>query len=47
MLDSEDDNSSVSSCTSMRSDNVLATEEVQLDKDTLLDQAVDALYEKR
>lgn len=33
----------------MRSDHmsVSGTEEVQLDKDTLLDEALDALYEKR
>lgn len=49
MLDSDDDNSSVSSTSTMRSDHmsVSGTEEVQLDKDTLLDEALDALYEKR
>lgn len=49
MLDSDDDNSSVSSSSTARSDHmsVSANEEVQLDKDTLLDQALDALYEKR
>ncbi|XP_044474467.1 interferon-related developmental regulator 1-like [Mangifera indica] len=49
MLDSEDDNSSVSSTSTMRSDymSVSGTEEVQLEKDSLLDEALDALYEKR
>lgn len=49
MLDSDDDNSSVSSTSTMRSDHmsVSGTEEVQLEKDTLLDEALDALYEKR
>lgn len=50
VLDSdEDDNSSVSSTSTMRSDkmSVLGTEEVQITKDNLLDLAVDALYEKR
>ncbi|KAH9689907.1 Interferon-related developmental regulator family protein / IFRD protein family [Citrus sinensis] len=49
MLDSDDDNSSVSSTSTMRSDrmSVSGTEEVQLEKDTLLDEALDALYEKR
>lgn len=49
MLDSDDDNSSVSSSSTTRSDrmSVSANEEVQLDKDSLLDQALDALYEKR
>ncbi|KAI6689108.1 hypothetical protein NL676_025936 [Syzygium grande] len=49
MLDSDDDNSSVSSSSTARSDrmSVSANEEVQLDKDSLLDQALDALYEKR
>ncbi|XP_030466598.1 uncharacterized protein LOC115685651 [Syzygium oleosum] len=49
MLDSDDDNSSVSSSSTTRSDHmsVSANEEVQLDKDSLLDQALDALYEKR
>ena len=45
----EDDNSSVSSTSTMRSDkmSVLGTEEVQINKDSLLDLALDALYEKR
>ncbi|KAJ0025675.1 hypothetical protein Pint_08652 [Pistacia integerrima] len=49
MLDSDDDNSSVSSTSTMRSDlmSVSGTEEVQLEKDSLLDEALDALYEKR
>ncbi|KAF8025057.1 hypothetical protein BT93_F2033 [Corymbia citriodora subsp. variegata] len=49
MLDSDDDNSSVSSTSTTRSDHmsVTANEEVQVDKDSLLDQALDALYEKR
>ncbi|KAF4361320.1 hypothetical protein CsatB_007445 [Cannabis sativa] len=49
MLDTDDDNSSVSSSSTIRSDrfSVMETEEMQLDKDTLLDQALDALYEKR
>ncbi|XP_062019492.1 uncharacterized protein LOC133736071 [Rosa rugosa] len=49
MLDSDDDNSSVSSTSTMRSDLVFApaNDEVQVDKDSLLDQALDALYEKR
>lgn len=49
MLDSDDDNSSVSSSSTTRSDrlSVLGTEEVQLDKDSLLEQALDALFEKR
>ncbi|EEF52291.1 interferon-related developmental regulator 1 [Ricinus communis] len=50
MLDTDDDdNSSVSSSSTMKSDraSVLGTEEVQVDKDSLLDQALDALYEKR
>ncbi|XP_021662837.2 uncharacterized protein LOC110651748 isoform X2 [Hevea brasiliensis] len=50
MLDSDDDdNSSVSSSSTIKSDrlSVLGTKEVQLDKDSLLEQALDALYEKR
>lgn len=48
-MDSDDDNSSESSTSTMRSDrmSVSGTEEVQLNKDSLLDQALDALYEKR
>ncbi|XP_011074362.1 interferon-related developmental regulator 1 [Sesamum indicum] len=48
MLDS-DDADSVSSSSSMRSDNMIVPgiEEVQVDKDVLLDQCLDALYEKR
>ena len=49
MLDSDDDNSSVSSSSTMRSDrmSVSGTEEVEFNKDSLLDEAVDALFEKR
>ncbi|KAB2093311.1 hypothetical protein ES319_A02G088300v1 [Gossypium barbadense] len=49
MLDSDDDNSSVSSSSTMHSDrmSVSGTEEVELNKDSLLDEAVDNLYEKR
>lgn len=45
----DDDNSSVSSSSTTRSDrvSVLGTEEVELEKDSLLDQALDALFEKR
>lgn len=48
MLDS-DDTDSLSSSSSVRSDNkmISVTEEVQVDKDALLDQCLDALYEKR
>lgn len=48
LLDSDDDDSASSSSTS-RSDLVLAQgiEDVQLDKESSLDQALDALYEKR
>ncbi|XP_057468990.1 uncharacterized protein LOC130758170 [Actinidia eriantha] len=47
MLDS-DDSDSVSSSSTVRSDNVMVSgEEVQLDKESLLDQYLDALYEKR
>ncbi|XP_015900563.3 uncharacterized protein LOC107433737 isoform X1 [Ziziphus jujuba] len=49
MFESEDDNSSVSSSSTVRSDrvSVLGNEEMQIDKDSLLDQALDALFEKR
>ncbi|XP_039037887.1 interferon-related developmental regulator 1-like [Hibiscus syriacus] len=50
MLDSDDDScNSISSSSTMRSDrmSVSGTEEVELNKDSLLDEAVDALYEKR
>ncbi|CAK7347437.1 unnamed protein product [Dovyalis caffra] len=49
MLDSDDDNSSVSSSSTARSDllSVSGTDEVQVDRDSLLEQALDALYEKR
>lgn len=49
MLDSDDDNSSESSSSTARSDrmSLSGTEEVQVDKDSLLEQALDALYEKR
>ncbi|XP_059634390.1 uncharacterized protein LOC132276797 [Cornus florida] len=48
MFDSEDDDS-ISSSSTARSDLMLVSgaEEVQLDKETLLDQCIDALYEKR
>ena len=47
-MDSDDD-SSVSSSSTMRSDrmSVVGIEDFHFDKDTLLDQALDALYEKR
>ncbi|XP_022140322.1 interferon-related developmental regulator 1 [Momordica charantia] len=47
-VDSDDD-SSVSSSSTMRSDrmSVVGTEDIQFDKDSLLDLALDALYEKR
>jgi hypothetical protein len=49
MLDSSDDNSSVSSSSTGRSDlmSVSGSDDVQVDKDSLLEQALDALYEKR
>ena len=49
MLDTDDENSSVSSSSTARSDlmSVSGTDEVQVDKDSLLEQALDALYEKR
>lgn len=47
MLDS-DDTDSLSSSSTTRSDMMLSgLEEVQFDKETVLDQCVDALYEKR
>ncbi|KAM7514413.1 hypothetical protein LguiA_003996 [Lonicera macranthoides] len=48
ILDS-DDTDSVSSTSTIRSDNMLvsATEEVHLDKDSVLDQCLDDLFEKR
>ncbi|XAR61961.1 hypothetical protein NMG60_11016521 [Bertholletia excelsa] len=47
MLDT-DDSDSVSSSSTVRSDNMLTSgEEVQLDKESILDQCLDALYEKR
>ncbi|OIS98415.1 PREDICTED: interferon-related developmental regulator 1 [Nicotiana attenuata] len=47
MLDS-DDTDSISSSSTTRSDMMLSgLEEVQFDKETVLDQCVDALYEKR
>jgi len=48
MLDS-DDTDSVSSSSTVGTENMLVsgTEEVQLDKESLLDQCIDALYEKR
>ncbi|XP_048130696.1 uncharacterized protein LOC115739590 isoform X3 [Rhodamnia argentea] len=49
MVDSDDDDSSASSSSTTRSDrmSVSGNEEVQLEKDSLLDHALDALYEKR
>lgn len=49
MLDSDDTDSMSSSSSSMRLDYMVepGIEEVQVDKDTLLDQCLDALYEKR
>ncbi|KAE8699212.1 activating signal cointegrator 1 complex subunit 2-like isoform X1 [Hibiscus syriacus] len=49
MLDSDDDSSSVSSSSTMQSDqfSVSGTEELEFKKDSLLDEAVDTLYEKR
>lgn len=50
LLDSlSDDDSSESSTSTLQSDRLTtsAHEEVQVRKDTLLDQAVDALFEKR
>ncbi|KAL6983004.1 hypothetical protein U1Q18_016398 [Sarracenia purpurea var. burkii] len=48
MLDT-DDSDSVSSSSTIQSDYLVVSgaEEIQLDKDSLLDQCVDALYEKR
>lgn len=50
MLDcSDDDNSSVSSSSTIRSDrmSMVVNEEMQVERDSLLDQALDALFEKR
>ncbi|XP_039050095.1 interferon-related developmental regulator 1-like isoform X1 [Hibiscus syriacus] len=49
MLDSDDDSSSISSSSTMQSDqfSVSGTEELEFKKNSLLDEAVDALYEKR
>lgn len=49
MLDSDDTDSMTSSTSSMRLDNMTENglDEVQVDKDALLDQCLDALYEKR
>ncbi|KAG6784456.1 hypothetical protein POTOM_010151 [Populus tomentosa] len=49
MLDGSDDNSSVSSSSTVRSDlmSVSGSDDVQVDKDSLLEQSLDALYEKR
>lgn len=49
MLDSDDTDSLSSSTSSMRLDNMTENglNEVQVDKDDLLDQCLDALYEKR
>lgn len=49
MLDSDDTDSMSSSTSSMRFDHMTENglDEVQVDKDALLDQWLDALYEKR
>ncbi|XP_054817313.1 uncharacterized protein LOC129317028 [Prosopis cineraria] len=49
VMDSDDESSSVSSSSTVRSDrmSVSGTEEVHVDQDTLLDKALDALDEKR
>ncbi|XP_057780061.1 uncharacterized protein LOC130998662 [Salvia miltiorrhiza] len=49
MLDSDDTDSMSSSSSSMRLDNMTENglDEVQVDKDAMLDQCLDALYEKR
>lgn len=49
MLDSDDDSSSVSSSSTSRTDHISVSgnEEVHFDQDALLDQALDALDEKR
>ncbi|VVA92786.1 unnamed protein product [Arabis nemorensis] len=49
MFDSDDDTSSVSSSSTMQSERVLnpGMDEVQVHKDSMLDQSLDALYEKR
>lgn len=49
MFDSDDDTSSVSSSSTMPSERVLnpGMDEVTVHKDALLDQSLDALYEKR
>ena len=48
MLDS-DDTDSVSSSSTVRSDSMVVSgsEDVQFDRETFLDQCLDALYEKR
>ncbi|GMI83145.1 SALT-TOLERANCE 32 [Hibiscus trionum] len=49
MLDSDDDNISVTSSSTVRSDQIslFGTEEVDFNKGSLLDEAVDSLFEKR
>lgn len=49
MFDSDDDTSSVSSSSTMQSERVLnpGMDEVHVLKDSMLDQSLDALYEKR
>lgn len=49
MLDSDDTDSVSSSLSSMHLEDMAesGTEEVQVEKDTLLDQCLDDLYEKR
>lgn len=49
MLDSDDTDSISSTSSSMPFTNIVepGTEEVEVDKDSMLDQWLDALYEKR
>ncbi|KAG8390960.1 hypothetical protein BUALT_Bualt01G0137800 [Buddleja alternifolia] len=49
MLDTDDTDSMSSSSSSLRSDNMVVSgvDEVQVDKETFLDECLDALYEKR
>ncbi|KAF8060423.1 hypothetical protein N665_1216s0010 [Sinapis alba] len=47
LFDSDDDTSSISSSSTLRSERQPAMDEVQVHKDLMLDQSLDALYEKR
>ncbi|KAJ4916716.1 interferon-related developmental regulator family protein / IFRD protein family [Raphanus sativus] len=47
LFDSDDDTSSISSSSTLRSERPTGMDEVQVHKDVLLDQSLDALYEKR